>query len=403
MKKILVLNSGSSTLKFMLYEADGGKFRVLAKGLADRIGIHGSQITYEMPDRLPLTRLQNLPDHQAAVGTALELLVGSALSSLEELSAVGHRMGHGGEYFDRSVLIDDDVMAKIYDTMDLLPLHGAAFVHGIEAAERLLPGIRQVAVFDSAFHQTMRKEAFLYALPLEQYEKYRIRRYGFHGTSHSYVTRKAAEILGFQGKFISCHLGNGGSVTAVENGRSVDTSMGFTPMTGLMMGTRCGDLDPYIPLHIMKTQHKTVDEVNALLNKESGWYGLSRGLRDVRDIEREYALGNPDAITAVDTYIHNLIKYIGAYAAVLNGVDALIFTAGIGQNSALVRRRVCQRLGYLGLEYDEKSNTSLSGTFTISKPESKVKVLVIPTDEELVIAEDTYRLISAAETESAAA
>lgn len=394
MKKILVLNSGSSSLKYQLFQADGNEFRVIAKGLAERIGIDNSLITHINEQSEKNVTYTSLPDHKTAVENMFKLLLGSALQSMDELAAVGHRMGHGGEYFDKSVIINDDVMEKIYDTMDLLPLHGPAFVHGIEAITQVLPQIRQIATFDSAFHQSMPKEAFLYAIPLEQYEKHRIRRYGFHGTSHYYVSNEAAKLLGHHGKFISCHLGNGASITAICNGQSVDTSMGFTPMTGMIMGSRCGDIDPYIPLHIMKTQNKTADEVNAMLNKESGLFGLSRGHRDLRDIEKLYHLGDEDAITAINTYVHNIIKYIGAYTAVLNGADAIIFTAGIGENSSFLRQKICERLGFLGVELDKDANLHQGETIEISTADSKVKVLVIPTNEELVIAQDTYELIA---------
>ena len=392
MKKILVLNSGSSTVKYQLFLADGNNFKVLAKGMAERIGLPNSFITYSDDSEQKQVKHMDFSNHEAAIKEVLQVLLRHNIKSVDEISAVGHRMGHGGEYFDKSVIIDDDVMSKIYDTMDLLPLHGAAFVHGVEAISHLLPQIKQIATFDSAYHQTMPKEAFLYALPLEQYEKHRIRKYGFHGTSHAYVAQKAAEILGRKGKFISCHLGNGASITAIDNGKSVDTTMGFTPMVGMMMGTRCGDIDAYIPFHIMKTQHKTMDEVNAMLNKESGLFGLS-GFSDMREIQEHYIAGDERVITAVNVYVHQMIKHIGSFVAVLGGLDALIFTAGIGENSSFIRKLVCQRLSYLGLTLDEKANHTHGVQSLISAPNSAVKVLVIPTNEELMIAQDTYHLI----------
>lgn len=394
MKKILVLNSGSSSLKYQLFAANGTNYQVIAKGLAERIGISASRVVMTCGDKEPVVKLINLPNHQAAIREVLSLLQSGPLPSMEELAAVGHRMGHGGEYFDKSVLIDEDVMAKIYDTMDLLPLHGAAFVRGIEAVSHFLPEIKQVAAFDSAFHQTMPREAFLYALPLEFYEKYRIRRYGFHGTSHAFVAAEAAKILGRQGRFISCHLGAGASITAIENGRSVDTSMGFTPTAGMIMGTRCGDIDPYIPLHLMKILHKNADEVNSILNRESGLFGLSGGLSDVRDIEAACLKGDRKALDAVDVYVHHAIKLIGGYVAVLGGIDALIFTAGIGENCSFIRHRICDRLAYLGIEIDERANQTRAQSALVTTPSSKVPVLVIPTNEELIIARDTYELIS---------
>lgn len=392
MHKILVLNSGSTTLKFQLFQTDGVDFSVIAKGLAERIGDGASRLIWQFGSADRQSRDLPLSDHNAAVKAMFDVLLGTVLENMDELSAVGHRMGHGGEYFDKSVVIDDDVMAKIYDTMDLLPLHGAAFVHGVEAVSALFPQIKQIATFDSAFHQSMPKEAYLYPIPLEQYEKHRIRRYGFHGTSHGYVAAEAAKMLGFSGKFITCHLGGGASVTAVKEGKSVDTSMGFTPMSGMVMNTRCGDIDPYIPLHIMKTQNMTADEVNTLLNKQSGLYGLTGGLSDLRDIEAHYLQGDQRVIDAVNTYVHCLIKYIGSYVAVLGGVDAIVFTAGAGENSSFIRKLVCDRLAYLGIELDEGANRTRGAAVEISKSGSKVRVLVIPTNEELVIARDSYKL-----------
>ena len=392
MKKILVLNSGSSTVKYQLFLADGNHFSVLAKGLAERIGLPDSLISYSYSDSSKMSKMVDLPNHEVAIKEVLQILLQYSLKSIDEISAVGHRMGHGGEYFDKSVIIDDDVMNKIYETMDLIPLHGAAFVHGVEAITHLLPNIKQVATFDSAYHQSMPKEAFLYALPIEQYEQHRIRKYGFHGTSHAYIAKKTAEKLGYEGKFISCHLGNGASVTAINNGKSIDTTMGFTPMVGMMMGTRCGDIDAYVPFHIMKTQGKTMDEVNNMLNKQSGLLGLC-GFSDMRDIEEQYIAGNAKVVTAVGVYVYQLVKHIGAFVAALGGLDALFFTAGIGENSSFIRKLICDKLSYLGLVLDEHMNRGGEALREISSSSSKVKALVVPTNEELMIAEDTYSLI----------
>ena len=392
MKKILVLNSGSSTVKYQLFLADGNSFSVLAKGVAERIGLSNSLISYSYDDSVKHTKSVDLPNHEVAIKEVLHILLSHSIKSLDEIAAVGHRMGHGGEYFDKSVIIDNDVMSKIYDTVDLLPLHGAAFVHGVEAITNLLPHIKQVATFDSAYHQSMPKEAFLYSLPIEQYEQHRIRKYGFHGTSHAYVAQQAEKMLGFKGKLVSCHLGNGASVTAIKDGKSIDTTMGFTPMVGMTMGTRCGDIDAYVPFHIMKTQNKTMDEVNNMLNKQSGLLGLC-GYSDMRDIEVQYLAGNQKVITAVGVYVYQLIKHIGAFVAALGGIDALVFTAGVGENSAFIRKLVCDRLAYLGLILDDVMNKNNGSERLISSSSSEVKVLVIPTNEELMIAEDTYRLI----------
>jgi len=392
MKKILVLNSGSSSVKYQLFEADGDNITVLAKGMAERIGLPDSVISYMSANEPKQSKTMEFPTHEAAIKELLQVLLRHNLKSLDELSAVGHRMGHGGEYFDKSVIIDDNVREKIYDAVSLIPLHGPALVHGLEAVTHLLPNVTQVATFDTAYHQTMPKEAFLYALPIEQYEKYRIRKYGFHGTSHAYIAQQIEKILGHKGKFISCHLGSGASITAIDNGKSVDTTMGFTPMVGMIMGTRCGDLDAYVPLHIMKTQNKTADEVNMMLNKESGLLGLS-GFSDMREIEQHYIAGDERAKTAIQVYVHQLIKHIGSFVAVLGGVDALAFTAGVGENSSFIRKLVCQKLSYLGIEVDDKANHTCCGEKIISSENSKVKVLVIPANEELMIAKDTYALL----------
>lgn len=391
MKKILVLNSGSSSLKYQLFNVDGDRYEVVAKGNAERIGIYGSFVSIKIGDGDKIIKDVALPSHNEAIREVLNLLLNGALKSLDELDGVGHRVVQGGSFFDKSVLITDEVLKKIDELSILAPLHNPAAVLGIKAVKNALPNIKQVAAFDTAFHQSMPKEAYLYPLPIEQYEAHQIRRYGAHGTSHQYVARRAAELLGRDGKFITCHLGNGASISAVDHGKCRDTSMGFTPLAGIMMGTRCGDIDPYIPLHIMKYQRKTVDEVNDLLNKQSGMLGLS-GFSDNRDVEAKYLAGDEKAKTAMEVYVHSIIRFIGSYIAVLGGVDAIIFTAGIGENSPLLRKMLCERLSYLGIKLVDEANNKRGEEIEISTPDSKVKVFVIPTNEELVIAQDTVEL-----------
>jgi len=392
MKKILVLNSGSSSLKYQLFSVEGEQYTVIAKGLADRIGIDGSFVTIKIGDNDKITKEVALPSHKEAIREVLALLLNGALKSIDELSGVGHRVVHGGEYFKESALVDDKVIDQIDELSTLAPLHNPAAVLGLKAMKSLLPAVKQVVVFDTAFHQTMDKAAYLYALPLEQYEQHQIRRYGAHGTSHFYVAREAAKLIGKKGKIITCHIGNGASISAVENGKCVDTSMGFTPLAGVAMGTRSGDIDPYIPLHIMKTQGKSVDEMNVMLNKQSGMLGLC-GFSDNRDIESAIAKGDEKAIVANNVYVHDILRFIGSYIAVLGGVDAIVFTAGVGENSAGLRKDLCERLSYLGITLDEEANKKRGETIEITTPDSKVKVFVIPTNEELVIAQDTIRLI----------
>ena len=391
MKKILVLNSGSSSLKYQLFNVDGDNYEVLAKGVADRIGIHGSFVSLKIGDDKQVKDVE-LPTHTEAIREVLNMLLSGPLHSMDELSAVGHRIEHGGETFKGSAIVTDEVIEEIAELSELAPLHNPASVAGIRAVKSILPNIPQVVVFDTAFHQTMAKEAFLYALPKEQYTEHKIRRYGFHGTSHKYVSQKAAELIGKEGKIITCHLGNGASIAAIEHGKCVDTSMGFTPLAGVVMGTRSGDIDPYIPLYIMKTQNKTVDEVNTLLNKQSGMFGIC-GFSDNRDVEARYLNGEQDAIDAMNVYVHTLLRFIGGYIAVLGGVDAIVFTAGVGENGSIVRKLVVERLAYLGIKLNEENNNKRGQTLEISTPDSKVKVFVIPTDEELMIAKDTMRLV----------
>lgn len=366
----------------------------MAKGLAERIGLPASCITYQEPEQEKRKIQLDLPNHQAVLQEVFKLLSANVLPSMSELAAVGHRLGHGGEMFKQSTLINALNIEQIREAQNLLPLHGKAFMLGIDAMQKLMPDLPQVAVFDTAFHQTLAPEAYLYALPEELYSKYHIRRYGFHGTSHRFVAREMARLEPQAKKIISCHLGSGGSITAIKDGKSIDTSLGFTGTGGVVMGTRCGDIDAFIPLYIMQTQNKTAEEVHLMMNKESGFLGLTGEYSDSRDIEDLYLAGNPKAIQAYDVYIHGIIKYIGAYVAVLGGVDAIAFTAGIGENSWLLRQKVCEKLAYLGVELDAKANQVRGQVAQISSPSSKVKVWVIPADEERVIAEDTYELIN---------
>lgn len=391
MKKILVLNSGSSSLKYQLFNVDGDKYDVVAKGVADRIGISGSFVEIKFPNGNKRKREVSLPTHNEAINEVITELLNGALNSMSEIDAVGHRVVQGGDIFKNSVLVTDTVIEQIENLAELAPLHNHAHVLGIKAVQKLLPNISQTVVFDTAFHQTMPKEAFLYALPLEQYTKYKIRRYGFHGTSHAYVSAKAAELIGKKGKIITCHLGNGASISAINNGICLDTSMGFTPLAGLVMGTRCGDIDPYIPLYICKSQNKTPDEVNEILNKRSGMFGLC-GYSDNRDVETLYGV-EQNATDAMDTYIHSIIRFIGSYIAVLGGVDAIVFTAGIGENGSLVRKLVLERLSYLGITLNEEANNKRGAITEISTQDSKVRVFVIPTDEEYMIAKDTMKIV----------
>ena len=393
MEKILVLNSGSTSVKFQLFEMEKGNYQVIAKGMVDRIGLAGSKIILTINGGNTISSEKPINSHKEAIKAILDYLLEGCLKNISELAAVGHRMGVGAEYFDKSVVIDESVMAKIYETLPLIPLHGPALIHGVDAITELLPDVLQVATFDTAFHQSMDKAAYLYAIPQEYYAKEGVRRFGYHGTSHHYAARKAAKILGKKGKFICCHLGGGASVTAIKDGKSVDTTMGYTPSAGIMMMTRSGDIDPYIPLHIMKTQGKTADEVNKIINKESGFFGLTEGHSDMRDIIEQAEKGDEKCAFAIEAFVYNLVNTIGAYVAVLGGVDALIFTAGIGENAPLIRRKICEKLAYLGLELDDAANNTRPAPQFISSDSSKVKVLVIPANEELMIAVETFELL----------
>ena len=391
MQKILVLNSGSSSLKYQLFSVEGDDYKVVAKGLAERIGIDGSKVSIKYADGTKKEVSTPLPTHSEALKEVFQLLLGGAIHDLGEIAAVGHRIVHGGEIFKQSVLLNETAIKAIEDLSALAPLHNPAAVLGIRAVQELLPNVAQTAVFDTAFHQTMPKEAFLYGLPLEQYTKHQIRRYGMHGTSHRYIAQEAAKLLGENNKLIVCHLGNGASLSAIKDGKCIDTSMGFTPLAGIVMGTRSGDIDPYIPLHIMKEQGLSVDEVNKLLNKQSGMLGLT-GFSDMRDVENAYLKGDKNAVAGVQVYVYNIVKFIGSYIAALGGVDAIVFTAGIGENSPVIRKLVLERLSYLGIKVDEEANNRRGGIEEITTKDSKVKAFVIPTNEELMIAKDTIML-----------
>ncbi len=395
---ILVINCGSSSLKFQLIDSETEK--CIAKGLCERIGIEGSRITYTPDGGEKEQTVTPMPDHTEAIRLVLEALTNEktgVVKSLDEIGAVGHRIVHGGEKFAASTIITDDVMKAIEECNDLAPLHNPANLIGINACKKLMPATPMVAVFDTAFHQTMPEEAYMYGLPYEYYEKYKIRRYGFHGTSHSYVSKKAAEVLGKKYedlKIIVCHLGNGASVSAVKNGKCVDTSMGLTPLEGLIMGTRSGDIDPAIMEFIAHKEGKNIDEIMTVLNKKSGVYGLSNNLSsDFRDLEDGYNRGDEHCIRTMNTYCYRVAKYIGSYVAAMNGVDVICFTAGIGENAPLVRSLVCEHLGFLGVSIDEDANHKRGEEIAISTPDSKTTVMVIPTNEELAIARETVSLV----------
>lgn len=394
---VLVINCGSSSLKFQFIDSKSEK--VLAKGLCERIGIDGSKITYTPAGGAKEENLKDMPTHSQAIQYVIEALTNKdtgVIKSLDEVGAVGHRVVHGGEHFNSSVIINDEVIEKIEVCNELAPLHNPANIIGIRACMEAMPGTPNVAVFDTAFHQTMPKESFLYAIPYNYYEDYKIRRYGFHGTSHSYVSKRASEILGLpydKTKTIVCHLGNGASICAVQNGKSVDTSMGLTPIAGVAMGTRSGDIDQSIIEVIAEKENKNISEVLDILNKKSGVLGLSGVSSDFRDLTAAVDAGNERAKDATDVFVHGVVKYIGAYVAVMNGVDCIAFTAGVGENTPRIREMICKNLGYLGITIDNEANLVKGEEKEISTKDSKVRVLVVPTNEELAIARETLELI----------
>lgn len=389
--KILVLNAGSSTLKYQLFNVDGENYDVIAKGNAERIGRSASFVGIKYTDGSKKEVSVDLPDHDAAFKEVMKLLMDGVISDLNEIHAIGHRIVQGGSVFKNSVLVNDEVIEQIAELGTLAPLHNPAAVLVIRAVKKQLPDVPQVTVFDTAFHQTMPVEAYTYALPEEQRTKYKIRRYGAHGTSHKFVAEEAAKIIGKNTRIITCHIGSGASITAVKNGQCIDTSMGMTPLAGIVMDTRCGDIDPYIPLYMMKTQNLTPDQVNEIMNKQSGKFGLT-GYSDSRDFEAAYNRGEEAVLDAMKCYIYSIAKYIGAYSVALGGVDAIVFTAGVGENSALVRKLVLERIACMGIELDEEKNQIRGEIVEITKPTSKIKAFVIPTNEELAIARDTVAL-----------
>ena len=394
---ILVINCGSSSLKYQLI--DSASEAVLAKGLCERIGIEGSQITYQPAGGEKEVTVSPMPTHTQAIQMVLDALTNDktgVIKSLDEVGAVGHRIVHGGEAFTASTLITEDAVKAIEECSDLAPLHNPANLIGIRACQELMPSTPMVGVFDTAFHQTMPEKAYLYGLPYEYYEKYKVRRYGFHGTSHSYVSKRTAEILGRPYdslKTVVCHLGNGSSISAVLNGKSVDTSMGLTPLEGLVMGTRSGDVDPGALQFIMHKVNMDIDQMLNVLNKKSGVYGMSGVSSDFRDVENAANEGNKKAEAALESFAYRVAKYVGAYAAAMSGVDAIAFTAGVGENDKITRKKVCGYLAFLGIEIDDEANSKRGQEIVISAPGSKVSVLVIPTNEELAIARETLALV----------
>ncbi len=396
---VLVLNAGSSSIKYQLYDVDNKE--VLAKGMVDKIGMADSYLLNKRIDGDEVKLEGEIVDHQAGIEYVLGVLVSKkhgSIKSLEDIGAVGHRVVHGGESFQSSAMINDQVIEKIKACISLAPLHNPPNLKGIEAVTELLPDTPQVAVFDTAFHQTMPKSAYMYAIPYSLYKKYGLRRYGFHGTSHQYVSRRACEMMDVdyhEQKIITCHLGNGASITAIKHGNSVDTSMGLTPVEGMIMGTRSGDLDLGVLTYIMDKEELGVKEANTLINKHSGILGISGVSSDMREVERAAEDGNTRARLALEMYDYRIIKYIGSYAAAMSGVDMIVFTGGIGENASRVRESVCKRFGFLGLEFDSEANKELRGReAVISKADSKINVLVVPTNEELVIAQETLKVLA---------
>ena len=393
--KILILNAGSSSLKYQMFDMENNE--VLCSGLVERVGIDGGKITHKTKtgDKHPFEL--DLPNHEVALHKVLDILVNpefGAVKSLDEINAVGHRVVHGGEKFAHSTLITAEVKKVLHELVELAPLHNPANIMGIEACEKVLPGVPNVAVFDTAFHQTMKPDHFLYPLPYEWYENYKVRRYGFHGTSHRYVSERLTEITGRNDlKIITCHVGNGASITAIDSGKVIETSMGLTPLEGLMMGTRCGDIDPAIVPFMMKKENLTPDQIDTIMNKKSGVLGVSQISSDHRDIEGGYNEGKEREVTVMNMYTNAILKYIGSYVALLQGVDAIVFTAGVLENSMLQRRLIASQLGWLGAHFDESLNNFRGEEKAITTPDSKVQIWVIPTNEELMIAKDTYELV----------
>ena len=394
--KVLVINCGSSSLKYQLIDSETES--VLAKGLCERIGIDGA-LTHQPAGKDKIKSTPAMPDHKTAIGIVIDQLTdkeNGVVESLDEIGAVGHRIVHGGEKFTKSCLITDEVIKEVEECSVFAPLHNPAGLIGVRACQELMPGLPMVAVFDTAFHQTMPEKAFLYGIPRKYYDEDGIRRYGFHGTSHQFVSLETAKVLGKDIKdlkIIVCHLGNGASVCAVKNGKSVDTSMGLTPLEGLVMGTRSGDIDPSVIEYIAEKENFEMEHIMDVLNKKSGVYGISGVSSDFRDIEAAAKAGDERAALAQDVFCYRVVKYIGAYAAAMNGVDVICFTAGLGENSGETRKKICDYLGYLGVELDEEANKRRGEDLVISTESSKVKVLMVPTNEELAIARETAALV----------
>ena len=396
---VLVLNCGSSSIKYQVIDIDEQSNALLAKGLVDRIGLPEGSLTHKPSGKNNFELKQPIPDHTTGISLVLEALTNpeyGVIADLKEVKAVGHRVAHGGEFFKSSVIVDEEAKKNIKSLFEIAPLHNPANLEGVLSIEKVLPGIPQVAVFDTSFHQTIPAINYLYALPLEYYDKYRVRKYGFHGTSHKYVAKVGAEMVGLDfenSKIITCHIGNGGSVTAVLNGESFDTSMGFSPLDGLVMGTRCGNVDASAITYIGEREGMSLAELNSMMNKKSGVLGLTGLSSDMRDIDHAYDSGNEKAIVARDMYYNRVKKFVGEYAAEMGGVDLVIFTGGVGENSADLRRYVCHNMEFMGIKLNDAVNDVTRGTDTIiSTEDSKVKVAVIATNEELVIATDTYNL-----------
>lgn len=396
---VLVLNCGSSSIKYQLIQM-ADESQLLAKGIVERIGFSDAILTHKPEGKERYEAVLDIPDHTKGINLILEALVDQqhgVIGSLNEIKAVGHRVAHGGEFFTKSSLIDDFTKSEIEKCIELAPLHNPANLKGIQSMEKLLPDVPQVAVFDTSFHQSMPKHSYLYALPYEYYERYKIRRYGFHGTSHKFVAQKACNILGVdfeKQKIITCHLGNGASIAAIQHGKSIDTSMGFTPVEGLIMGTRSGDVDPGILLYLAEKENLSIKDVNNVINKKSGVMGISGISSDMRDLENAAADGNERAKLALDMYYYRVKKYVGAYAAAMDGVDMVIFTGGIGENDSVLREKVSTALDFMGIDFDVEANRGVRGKDKLlTKPESKVKVMVITTNEELVIATDTVNIV----------
>ena len=398
--KILVLNCGSSSVKYKLIALSGNEQNILAEGGVEKVGLPDSFLKFKYNGE-KVTINASMPNHNVAIRIILDNLTSEkfgCIKNFDEIEAVGHRLVHGGEKFNSSVLINDEVIAKVKECYDLAPLHNPVNIAGVDAISEILPDVPQVGVFDTAFHQTMPSYAYMYGLPYEMYEKYGVRRYGFHGTSHRYVSRRACDFLGLEyekQRIITCHIGNGGSITAIKDGKSVDTSMGMTPVEGLIMGTRCGDVDPGALLYIQQKEHLDHEGMQALINKKSGVAGLTGVSSDMRDIEKAVEEGYERAIMALNMYEYRITKYIGAYTAALGGVDVIVFTGGVGENQTGTRERICKQLAFLGIEFDVEKNKTRGEEIELSTPNSKVRVVVIPTDEEYMIARDTEAIVKA--------